>query len=153
MQSPLLALVSANPCAFSVICIFGRHYPRCRNVSASRVQSILQADGENYPSDQIVECLRQMSAANLGVVRWNADADEFNFAWSLVPSAVLEMLRTGQSLDAGSLKFKPAGEDDFEMAIEDPLQRHTFQLRHDCAIALELPQNLSKRRHVRFSNI
>ncbi len=145
MQPSLLALISANPCAFSVICIFGRTYPRCRNMSSSRVRSILLGEGENYSNEQIVEGLRQMANADLGVLRWNSDADEFTFAWALSPAAVIEMLRTGQSIDAVSSNFGAAGEDDFQMDIVDPLQMHKFQLRDGCVIGFELPDNLTKR--------
>lgn len=145
MSAALSALVRTNPCAFLLISAMGRNYPLCRNVSRSRAQTILQAEGENFPSDQVVEALRSMSQAGLGNLRWIDGTEEFNFAWALTPATVLESVRSGLSLDAVTADFKPAREDDFDMELEDPLCKHRFQLRRDCVIGLELPENLTKR--------
>lgn len=145
MSSALTALVRTNPCASALICALGRNYPRCRNVSASRALVILQSEGENFQNDQVIEALRIMAQAGLGILRWNADAEEFLFAWSLLPATVREMVRTGQSLDGGCADFFPAGDEGFNIEIAEPMLKHRFQLRNDLTIGLELTDNLTKR--------
>ena len=144
MQLSLSALVRTYPCACSLIEVVARNYPRCRALSATRAQLILESVGENYSMNQIATSLQKMAEAGLGKARWNSEAEEFTFEWSYLPAAAGEMIRTGQSIDMENSNAQDPEEDGPGTGINDPMQHHRFLLRSDCTIGLDLPENLSK---------
>jgi hypothetical protein len=103
----------------------------------------LHAEGEEYDEDEVVEGLKQIANAGLGLMHWDDEAEQFYLAWTQLPSVALEILRTGQSLSTVSPNLESTGDSQSMAFRTEPLQKYRFKLRQDCSVGLELPDNLS----------
>lgn len=144
METNITSLSRDNPCAFALIGIMGRTYPRVRFMSLAWAKTLLQADGENFSEAQVLDCLNQMAAHNLGTLRHDLDNDP-GFVWAVLPAMAYELIRTGKPCTADLPLFTPTAADaDLDMCFMDAMPVHKFQLRSNCTITLELPSDLTK---------
>ena len=144
METNITSLSRDNPCAFALIGIMGRTYPRVRYMSLAWAKTLLQADGENFSEAQVLECLNQMTAHHLGTLRHDLDNDP-GFVWAVLPAMAYELIRTGKPCTPDLPLFTPTAADaDLDMCFMDAMPVHKFQLRSNCTITLELPTDLTK---------
>lgn len=144
METNITSLSRDNPCAFALIGIMGRTYPRVRYMSLEWAKSLLQADGENFSEAQVLECLNHMAAHHLGALRHDWDNDP-GFVWAVLPAMAYELIRTGKPCTPDLPLFTPTAADtDLDMCFTDAMPVHKFQLRSNCTITLELPNDLTK---------
>ena len=144
MDTNITSLSRGNPCAFALIGIMGRTYPRVRYMSLAWAKNLLQVDGEDFSEAQVLECLNAMAAHHLGTLRHDLDNDP-GFVWAVLPAMAYELIRTGKPCTADLPLFMPTEVDaDLDMCFMDAMPVHKFQLRSNCTITLELPYDLTK---------
>ena len=142
MISTLLTLVRDTPCAYALIGSVTRKYPNNRAISAWAAKVVMQAERETYTEDEVRLCMHAMQAHGLGYVRQDAGNGDFGFVWTILPIIAYELIRTGQPAIPDGFVRLMIDESDVD-EWPNLLTIHKFQLRPNCAITLELPNDLT----------
>jgi hypothetical protein len=133
----LQRLYTGNAGARAVLDHFASRERNWGVTPVGRIQAILQGGGTAVSRGDVIHVFKALEDAGCGAFKVGRKGWESRFEWTA------QMVSVGQAASGESVKVEEVTQDEIIGEESELALRHSFQLRPDAVVTIELPRNLT----------
>lgn len=150
--SGLRKLYRSNDCAKAILDYSATRLKNSYETSVDRFTSAINKNGGSFSRREVRDALRELGETNCGTFIIGRRGQASRFRWSVRMNAAGKAAR-GDQKEVEPLSEEEVGKGEAEeFDVPQGMIRHTYKLRADFAVVLDLPEDLKGREALRLAD-